>query len=196
MNWYKRQITKNADVNLNKRHLHRLPMNKFIKVFIGLGSNLDRPAEQIKEALNALSQLPCSQSLQSAPWYSSKAIGPGVQSDYINTVASLETTLTPEALLDQLQLIEHHHGRQREVRWGARTLDLDILIYGNEIISNNRLEIPHPEMPQRGFVLQPLFDLAPDLTFPDSIKLSKLLSRCATSDLCLLKNTEAYKPNT
>lgn len=165
-------------------------MNDFTTVFIGLGSNLDRPAEQIKTALSALSQLPCSQSLQCAPWYSSKAVGPGDQPDYINTVASLETTLTPEALLDELQFIEKHHGRQRNIRWGARTLDLDILLYGNEIVSTDRLEIPHPEMHQRGFVLQPLADLAPQLRLPKSVALNELLSRCDTSDLYQLTNID------
>jgi 2-amino-4-hydroxy-6-hydroxymethyldihydropteridine diphosphokinase len=168
-------------------------MNNFTTVFIGLGSNLGQPAEQIKSALIALSELPYSQSMQCAPWYSSKAIGPGVQADYINTVASLETSLAPEALLDQLQTIENQHGRQRDIRWGARTLDLDILLYGDETINNNRLEIPHPEMAQRGFVLQPLFDLAPNLTLPDNSKLNELISRCDTSDLSLLKNIDRYK---
>jgi 2-amino-4-hydroxy-6-hydroxymethyldihydropteridine diphosphokinase len=167
-------------------------MNDFTTVFIGLGSNLGEPAEQIKDALIALSQLPYSQALQCAPWYSSKAIGPGVQADYINTVASLETTLAPEALLNQLQDIENQHGRQRDIRWGARTLDLDILLYGNVIINNNSLKIPHPEMAQRGFVLQPLFDLAPNLTLPDNRKLNELISRCDTSDLRLLKNIDIY----
>lgn len=170
-------------------------MNNFTAVFIGLGSNLDRPAEQIKAALSALSQLPCSQSLQCAPWYSSLAIGPGDQPDYINTVASLETTLTPEALLDELQFIEKHHGRQRNIRWGARTLDLDILLYGNAIVNTERLKIPHPEMAQRGFVLQPLADLAPQLRLPDSVALSELLSRCDTSDLCQLTSVDDCKKN-
>lgn len=168
-------------------------MNKFTTVFIGLGSNLDEPAEQIKEALNALSQLPSSKSLRCAPWYSSKAIGPGDQPDYINTVVSMETTLRPAALLDQLQFIEKHHGRQRNIRWGARTLDLDILLYGNEIISTDSLEIPHTEMTRRGFVLQPLFDLAPNLTLPKNIKLSDCLNECDTSDLSLLKNIDSHE---
>lgn len=168
-------------------------MNDFTTVFIGLGSNLSQPTEQIKAALNALSQLPASQSLRCAPWYSSKAIGPGDQPDYINTVASLETTLTPAALLVHLQLIENQHGRQRNIRWGARTLDLDILLYGNEIISTDTLEIPHPEMTQRGFVLQPLSDLAPKLTLPMGITVSEYLSKCDTSDLYLLKNIDSHE---
>jgi 2-amino-4-hydroxy-6-hydroxymethyldihydropteridine diphosphokinase len=168
-------------------------MNSFTTVFIGLGSNLNRPAEQIKAALSALAQLPYSQSLQCAPWYSSIAIGPGDQPNYINTVASLETTLTPEALLDELQFIEKQHGRQRNIRWGARTLDLDILLYGNDIVSTERLKIPHPEMALRGFVLRPLADLAPQLRLPKSIALSELLSRCDTSDLCQLTNIDDYK---
>jgi 2-amino-4-hydroxy-6-hydroxymethyldihydropteridine diphosphokinase len=168
-------------------------MSNFTTIFIGLGSNLSQPNEQIKGALNALSQLPASKSLRCAPWYSSKAIGPGDQPDYINTVASLETTLTPAALLVQLQLIENQHGRQRDIRWGARTLDLDIILYGNEIISTDTLEVPHPEMTQRGFVLQPLFDLAPELSLPMGIKVSECLSQCDTSDLHLLNNIDSHE---
>lgn len=165
-------------------------MNKFTTVYIGLGSNLDRPAEQIKAALSALSQLEGSQSLRCAPWYSSVAIGPGDQPNYVNTVASIETTLAPEALLDELQLIEKHQGRQRNVRWGARTLDLDILLYGNDTVTTERLTIPHPEMPQRSFVLQPLADLAPQLRLPRNVALSELLSRCDTSDLYQLTTAD------
>ncbi len=165
-------------------------MNKFTTVYIGLGSNLEQPTEQIKAALNALSQLRGSQSPRCAPWYSSIAIGPGDQPNYVNTVASLETTLVPEALLDELQLIEQQQGRQRNVRWGARTLDLDILLYGNEIVTTERLTIPHPEMPQRSFVLQPLADLAPQLRLPRNVALSELLSCCDTSDLYQLTTVD------
>jgi 2-amino-4-hydroxy-6-hydroxymethyldihydropteridine diphosphokinase len=171
-------------------------MNKFTTAYIGLGSNLNRPAEQIKAALSALSQLEGSQSFRCAPWYSSAAIGPGEQPNYINTVASLETTLAPEALLDELQLIEKHQGRQRNVRWGARTLDLDILLYGNDIVTTERLTIPHPEMPWRSFVLQPLADLAPHLRLPRNIELSELLSRCDTSDLHQLATVDDNKGRT
>ncbi len=163
-------------------------MNNFTTVFIGLGSNLSDPAEQINSALNELAQLPSSRALQCAPWYSSKAIGPGDQPDYINTVVKLETILAAEKLLDQLQSIEKKHGRQRNIRWGARTLDLDILLFGEEVISTNRLEIPHPEMNWRGFVLKPLFDLAPTLTLPKGHSVKEYLAACDTSDLRLLKD--------
>lgn len=162
-------------------------MNNFTTVFIGLGSNLNDPAEQINGALNKLAQLPSSRALQCAPWYSSKAIGPEDQPDYINTVVKLETTLAPEPLLDQLQSIEKEHGRQRNIRWGARTLDLDILLFGENIIHTDRLEIPHPEMSWRGFVLKPLFDLAPTLVLPKGYSIKKYLTACDTSDLRPLK---------
>ncbi len=163
-------------------------MNNFTTVFIGLGSNLSDPAEQINSALNELAQLTSSQALQCAPWYSSKAIGPGDQPDYINTVVKLETTLAPEELLDELQSIEKRHGRQRNIRWGARTLDLDILLFGEDSISTHRLEIPHPEMSWRGFVLKPLFDLAPALVLPKGRSVKDYLTACDTSDLRLLKD--------
>jgi len=168
-------------------------MNDFTTVFIGLGSNMDKPAMQIKAALAALSELPHSRCLQCAPWYSSIAVGPGDQPNYVNTVASLETKLAPEALLDELQRIEAHHGRQRIIRWGARTLDLDILLYGNDTIDTERLKIPHPEMAHRSFVLKPLFDLAPHLNLPQNVALTDLLKRCDISDLCQLPSTVDYK---
>ncbi len=142
--------------------------------YIGLGSNLDSPQQQINQALDALAQLPMSQSLMCSPWYRSKAIGPGDQPDYINAVACIHTKLSPEHLLEHLQGIENQHGRQRSIRWGARTLDLDLLLYSSHIIDTETLSVPHPEMLTRNFVIYPLCDLAPNLLFSNGRSVSDI----------------------
>ena len=106
-------------------------------------------------------------------------MGPQDQADYINAVARLQTSLAPHALLDELQRIELEQGRVRkDERWGPRTLDLDILLFGQQVIDGERLTIPHYGMKQRAFVLVPLFDLAPDLTLPDGNQLAELAAAC------------------
>ncbi len=152
-------------------------------VYIGLGSNLESPQAQINSALTALQALPQSQYLQCSHWYSSKAIGPGEQPDYINAVAALETQLSPLALLHELQGIENAHGRQRDIRWGARTLDLDLLLYDNVCIETEELHIPHPEMTKRNFVLYPLYDVAPSLILPDGQAVSTLIESTSMSGI-------------
>ena len=153
------------------------------RCFIGLGSNLDDPASQLRRAIAALQQLPQSNGLRLSPVYRNPAIGPGQQPDYLNAVAELTTTLTPQALLAALQQIENNQGRQREYRWQARTLDLDILLYGDQLISEATLHIPHPRILERNFVLYPLFDLAPELHFPDGSSLQQHLQQCAVGEL-------------
>ncbi len=151
--------------------------------FIALGSNLDQPLLQIQRALEALEILPHCQQLSCSRWYQSKAIGPGEQADYINAVVQLETTLTPPALLQALQHIEHQQQRVRTQRWGPRTLDLDLLLYGQEVINHSSLTVPHPRLFQRNFVLYPLFDLCPDLHFPDGTSLRSRLDYCSQDGL-------------
>lgn len=154
-----------------------------IRCYIGLGSNLEDPALQLQRAIAALRILPQSHLLTVSPLYRSRAIGPGDQPDYRNAVAALDTGLEPLALLDRLQAIEQAQGRIRTVRWAARTLDLDLLLYGDRVIANTRLQVPHPRMGERAFVLRPLADLAPDLILPGGIALSDLLAACNDSDL-------------
>ncbi len=110
--------------------------------------------------------------------YKTKAIGPGSQPDYINAVALIQTTLEPLALLDHLQFIELKHERERTIHWGARTLDLDILMYGTLTIETPRLTVPHPRIKERAFVLAPLLDLNPDLLLPNGQSIAKLLANC------------------
>ncbi len=158
-----------------------------IRCYIGLGSNLSNPAAQLRSALESMAALPQSRLVDYSGFYASAAVGPGEQPDYVNAVARLETALAPEALLDGLQQIESRHGRERSIRWGARTLDLDILLYGDKSIDTARLTVPHPRMAERNFVLEPLAELAPELQFPDGRHLSVLLQNCPPNRLHRLK---------
>ncbi len=126
------------------------------KVLLGLGSNLKCPERQIRQALKALKALPHTSLLDYAPFYHNPPWGRKGQPPYINTVALLKTRLTPLKLLRYCQLIENDQGRVRTVKWGPRTLDIDILIYGNRNIRHSSLIIPHPFMQQRDFVYKPM----------------------------------------
>lgn len=151
-------------------------------VYIGLGSNLQDPIIQLTTALNALANLPDSKLVSQSSLYISDSLLEG-QPQYINAVACLETGLMPEALLDQLQQIENEHGRERKERWGARTLDLDIILYGNQQINTERLSIPHPQMALRSFVLRPLLDIAINVCLPDGREVADLLADCPSQNL-------------
>jgi 2-amino-4-hydroxy-6-hydroxymethyldihydropteridine diphosphokinase len=154
------------------------------RCYIALGSNQQQPEAQLRQAVSAISQLADSQLGPLSHCYRSAAIGPGEQPDYLNAVLQLDTRLTPEALLDALQAIENRQGRTRTVRWGPRTLDLDILLYGTLALSTDRLQIPHPRMAQRNFVLYPLLDVAgANLMLPDGLELGTLVSACPRGEL-------------
>jgi 2-amino-4-hydroxy-6-hydroxymethyldihydropteridine diphosphokinase len=153
------------------------------RCFVALGANLGDTLQQLESALAQVQQLPACSLIATSPWYRSKAIGPGQQPDYINGVILLETSLSPHSLLTQLQAIEDVHGRVRTERWAARTLDLDILLYGDITLNSSDLHIPHPRMQQRNFVLFPLFDLAPQLTLPCGTPLESLLASCPSDGL-------------
>jgi len=147
-----------------------------ITVFIAVGSNLGDPVSQAKVAIDALKQLPKSQFVSTSSLYSSTPMGPQDQPDYINAVVELKTELTPIELLNCTQTIELEQGRVRkEERWGPRTLDLDILLYGNEVMDSERLTVPHYGMKEREFVLYPLAEIAPNLTLPCGTRLDDLL---------------------
>ncbi len=132
-----------------------------IRCYIALGSNLDKPREQLLSALAALRSLADTTLVNCSRFYGSIAVGPGRQDNYVNAVAAIDTTLTAEQLLTALQSIESQHQRRRDVRWGPRTLDLDLLLYGESSINTDTLCVPHPRMHQRDFVLRPLADIAP-----------------------------------
>jgi len=147
-----------------------------ITVFIAVGSNLSDPVGQAQNAIEALKSLPSSEFIQSSMLYSSTPMGPQDQPDYINAVVEIKTKLTPLELLDCTQAIELEQGRVRkEERWGPRTLDLDIILYGNEVIDSERLVVPHYGMKEREFVLYPLAEIAPNLTLPCGSRLEDLL---------------------
>lgn len=150
-----------------------------ITVFLGIGSNLDDPLSQLKKSVESLKHVKNSKLIKVSSFYSSAPMGPQDQPDYINAVVEMTTSLSAEQLLDELQKIENKQGRVRSQRWGERTLDLDILLYGTELINTKRLTVPHIGISDRSFVLYPLSDLV-DLNFdiPGLGKMSILLAAC------------------
>lgn len=156
--------------------------------YIGLGSNLSAPVEQLQQALHHISaEARCSE-LRCSSLYASKPMGPQDQPDYVNAVARLIWQGSPIALLDTLQRIELEQGRVRKAeRWGPRTLDLDILLFADQVINTQRLTVPHYGMKQREFVLYPLRELSPELTLPDGSRLLELIQHCPINDLQIIK---------
>jgi 2-amino-4-hydroxy-6-hydroxymethyldihydropteridine diphosphokinase len=147
------------------------------RVYIGLGSNLADPLEQLRSALAALAALPQTSLTAQSSFYISDPLGPADQPRYVNAVAALDTELPPLELLDALQAIEQEQGRMRKAeRWGPRTLDLDILLFGERQLDEPRLTVPHYHMHARAFVLYPLAEIAPQLYLPDGRALSALLA--------------------
>ena len=148
------------------------------RVHIGLGSNLDSPQQQLRDALHALSALPDTTLAQASAFYTSDSLLPG-QPRYTNAVAALDTALAPWALLDALQGIENSQGRERNERWGPRTLDLDIITFGDLVLDEPRLKVPHYHLHARAFVLYPLAELvAEDHVLADGRRLRDLLAAC------------------
>jgi 2-amino-4-hydroxy-6-hydroxymethyldihydropteridine diphosphokinase len=157
--------------------------------WIGLGSNLDTPLQQLHLALEALNQLPGSRLLDASPVYQSRPVGPADQPDFLNMAAKLATDLEPLALLDELLAIENTQGRVRDQVWGPRLIDLDLLIFGDRTLDERRLKVPHPELANRDFVLQPLLDMDPEITLPDGTALSQLRDHCPDNQLIRLAHT-------
>lgn len=144
--------------------------------YIAIGSNLASPLEQVNAAVQALGEIPQSRIVAVSSYYRTPPLGPQDQPDYLNAAVVLETALAAETLLDNTQRIELQQGRERKAeRWGPRTLDLDIMLFGHETINTDRLTVPHYDMKNRGFMLWPLFEVAPDLIFPDGIPLKSIL---------------------
>ena len=158
-----------------------------MRAFIGLGSNLADPEAQIRLAVAALKILPESQFIQASSLYMSPPMGPQDQPDYINAVIELETSLSAHKLLDKLQAIEQQQGRERNRRWGERTLDLDLLAYGDQCITDERLQIPHPGIAVRAVVLYPLAEIAEDLILPKLGAVNDLLKQCPLDGLKRVK---------
>ena len=141
--------------------------------YIAIGSNLASPLEQVNAAVQALGEIPQSRIVAVSSFYRTPPLD---QPDYLNAAVVLDTALDADTLLDNTQRIELQQGRVRKAeRWGPRTLDLDIMLFGHEVINTPRLTVPHYDMKNRGFMLWPLFDVAPDLTFPDGLSLKAVL---------------------
>ena len=154
------------------------------RVYLALGSNLADPLHQVQAALDALAALPDTRTIVVSSLYRTPPYGPPNQPDYLNAAVALDTELTPEALLDLTQRIELEQGRVRkDERWGARTLDLDIMLFGDMTLNTPRLIVPHYDMHNRAFMLVPLLEIAPDVTLPDGTRVRTLLSGLDTSSI-------------
>ena len=155
--------------------------------YIGLGSNLAKPVAQIKSARIAIASIAGVQELSFSSLYQSLPMGPQDQPDYVNAVMCVATDLLPMDLLRCLQAIENDQGRVRKgERWGARTLDLDILIYGDQEIDLPDLTVPHKGLAERSFVLYPLFEIAPNTLVPGKGPIADLIAKCPLSGLTRL----------
>lgn len=154
-----------------------------MRVYIGLGSNLEDPKAQILTAIEDIRAIQQTSLVELSSLYRSPPMGPQDQPDYINAVVGVETELPPHALLDALQQIEQKHGRIRKRHWGERTLDLDILLFADKVIQDTRLTVPHPGIAERAFVLYPLAEIAPDLQIPGLGSLAEIQAGCPPDGL-------------
>lgn len=150
-----------------------------VNAYIGVGSNLNEPKQQVAAAVLALNEIPRSSVTRTSSLYCSKPLGVQNQPDFINAVVAFNTLLDPHELLGHLQDIECAQGRVRDgTPWGPRTIDLDVLLYGNEMLATATLVVPHPGLVEREFVIYPLAEIAPDLVLPDGVAISALQAAC------------------
>ncbi|MTD27324.1 2-amino-4-hydroxy-6-hydroxymethyldihydropteridine diphosphokinase [Erwinia sorbitola] len=155
-----------------------------IRVYLALGSNLADPLHQVQSALNALAAIPDSTLVATSSLYRTPPYGPPDQPDFLNAAVALDTRLDAESLLDHTQRIELEQGRVRkEHRWGPRTLDLDIMLFGDQRLNTPRLTVPHYDMHNRAFMLLPLLEIAPALCLPDGTPLADILSTLDCSSI-------------
>lgn len=159
------------------------------RAWLGLGSNLNDPPARLESALASIDGLARTRRALTSPFYRTAPVGPAGQPDYCNAVTAVDTGLTPVELLDALQAIEDAHGRCRTRRWGARTLDLDILLYGDRRIDRPRLQVPHPRLHERAFVLTPLAAVAPELVIPGRGTVSALAANVDTREVAVWSRT-------
>jgi 2-amino-4-hydroxy-6-hydroxymethyldihydropteridine diphosphokinase len=158
-----------------------------VPAYVGLGSNLDDPAAQLKSALLALAHLPGARLVAHSALYRNPPMGPQQQPDFVNAVAGMLTSLPPGQLMAELRRIERAHGRRRDgVRWGPRRLDLDLLLYGALQMESDTLTLPHPGLAARPFVLVPLCELAPGLRIPGSTTVARLAAAADAASLVRL----------
>lgn len=151
--------------------------------YIGIGSNLAEPLQQVEQAISALADLAQSRLVLRSSLYRSAPVGPQDQPDFVNAVVAVLTGLAPQELLAALQVIENAQGRTRSgERWGPRTLDLDLLVYGNETVATPTLTVPHPRIGERNFVLLPLSEIAPHLPIPGLPSVPQLVQQVSRSE--------------
>jgi len=149
-----------------------------VKAFIALGANLAEPEVQVRRAFAALESIPKTRLLAASSLYRSSPLGYTAQPDFVNAVSEIETELSATALLEALLAIEAHAGRTRDFPNAPRILDLDLLLYGDRVIAEPGLVVPHPRMHQRAFVLVPLGEIAPDAVVPGKGSVRALLADC------------------
>jgi 2-amino-4-hydroxy-6-hydroxymethyldihydropteridine diphosphokinase len=164
------------------------PEGDVLSTYIGLGSNLDNPRQQLMDALAELELVDQTTLLTTSSLYCSPPMGPADQPDYINAVAQIETMLQPLQLLEALQGIEHAHHRTRKRHWGERTLDLDLLLYDDLELLTPQLQIPHPRITQRAFVLLPLLEIAPQIVIPGKGLAQDYLSHLKDQEIAILED--------
>ena len=152
-------------------------------VFIGIGSNLDDPSYQVNNAIELMDHHHAIELIAVSSIYQSAPLGGMAQPDYCNAVARIATELSPWSLLRVLQQLENENGRQRGQHWGSRTLDLDILLFGDLYHQDPKLEIPHPGVYMRSFVLMPLAELEPGFIFPDGSEIAERVARCPATPI-------------
>lgn len=161
---------------------------QMVEAYIGIGSNLHNPIKQVTTAIGALSTVPQTKLVQYSSLYESTPVGVSQQPKFVNAVAKITTVLSPDMLLATMHDIEKNHNRVRGLRWGPRTLDLDILLYGQQTIQQENLTIPHIEIANRGFVLIPLAEIAPQLSIPKHGLLSELIEKLSKKEHpCIIK---------
>jgi 2-amino-4-hydroxy-6-hydroxymethyldihydropteridine diphosphokinase len=146
--------------------------------FIGLGANLDDPRRQVQQAFRELDAIPHTRVVRTSSLYRSEPLGYAEQPSFVNAVAQVETGLPAERLLAELHAIEARHGRSRSFANAPRTLDLDLLLFGNIVIDTGNLKVPHARMHERAFVLRPLVEIAPDAEVPGRGPAKTLLEKC------------------
>ena len=153
------------------------------RAYVGLGANLGEPRRQLTDALTAMSGLPETRLAGHSGFYRSAPVGYEDQPEFLNAVAALDTRLAPGVLLEGLQGIERRNGRERSFPNAPRTLDLDLLLFGEEQIARPGLTVPHPRMHERAFVLQPLLELDPEISVPGKGLASALLPACSSQKI-------------
>lgn len=163
----------------------------WVSAYVALGSNLDDPQHQLQAGFAALAALPQTQLAARSSLYRSAPVGYAAQPDFVNAVAALRTRLGARALLDALLAIERLHGRVREAPNGPRTLDLDLVLYGEQVVHEPGLTVPHPRMLTRAFVLAPLAEIAPEALVPGHGRVRALLAGVDVASVTVLREAAA-----